>query len=385
MKKESALKYITVIFFFGFIFVFPLLSLINPDEKISEFENKILTQLPKLSLDSIKNGSFMRKFDSYSNDQFPYRTGFIEIKNTYSYSLGLREFRDIYVGKDGRLMEKFIFNKEIVDKNISQVTNFSRDLYNELGISSKLMIIPTSIAFYEDNLPKYAIYDNQEDALDYIQGNLTNNKGISFYTPYEVLKANKDEYIYFNTDHHWTQFGAYLAYKNLYYPTISFHEAGFNNEIIPVKISDDFYGSYYSKALLPNIKDDSIYSYEDFNNFKIDIDFDKSFDTLYDKNKLNGKNKYQYFLHGDPAIAVISGNKDVEDEILIFKDSFAHNFVPFLTSNYKKIHLVDPRYYNLETYDYLKENPGINQVMFINNLSSINSVDLYKNLHKTNK
>ena len=27
----------------------------------------------------------------------------------------------IYISKDGRLMEKFIFNKDIIDKNISQV------------------------------------------------------------------------------------------------------------------------------------------------------------------------------------------------------------------------------------------------------------------------
>ena len=46
------------------------------------------------------------------------------------------------------------------------------------------------------------------------------------------------------------------------------------------KVSNDFYGTYYSKALLPMIKGDSIYSYSNFNNFKIEIDFDKTYDTL---------------------------------------------------------------------------------------------------------
>ena len=76
------------------------------------------------------------------------------------------------------------------------------------------------------------------------------------------------------------------------------------------KVSNDFYGTYYSKALLPMIKGDSIYSYSTFNNFKIEIDFDRTYDTLYDNNKLNGKSKYQYFLHGDPSFAIINGDKN---------------------------------------------------------------------------
>ncbi|RDY27388.1 hypothetical protein CHL78_009225 [Romboutsia weinsteinii] len=380
--KDNFLKYATIILFLGFIFIFPIINIVTPDKKVSQVENKILAQLPKLSMDSISNGSFMKNFDKYSADQFPFRTDFIEIKNSYSYAIGNREFRDIYIGKDGRLMEKFIFNKDIIDKNISQVTIFARDLYNRVGVSSRLMIIPTSIAFYGDTLPKYAIYDDEKDVLGYIENLIVSNKEVNnnidksdydtyidFYTPYNILNNNKDDYIYFNTDHHWTQLGAYLAYKDMYHMDI---------KNTPTKVAEGFYGSYYSKALLPQIKDDNIYAYKDFDDFKVSIDLDKSFDTLYDDSKLDGKNKYQYFLHGDPAIAVINGNPKISKEILIFKDSFAHNFVPFLTSNYSKIHIVDPRYYNMDVYKYLEENSRISEVLFINNLETINSSEFYK-------
>lgn len=383
--KDNFLKYATVILFLGFIFIFPIINIVTSDKKVSQVENKILTQLPRLSIDSITDGSFMKNFDKYSADQFPFRTDFIEIKNSYSYAIGNREFRDIYIGKDGRLMEKFIFNKDIIDKNISQVTKFSRDLYNKVGVSSRLMVIPTSIAFYGDTLPEYAIYDNEKDVLSYIENMIIANQKfnnnnidkseyahsdayIDFYTPYIVLDHNKDDYIYFNTDHHWTQLGAYLAYNDMYNMDIK------NDS---TKVVENFYGSYYSKALLPQIKSDSIYAYKDFDDFKVNIDLDKSFSTLYDKSKLDGKNKYQYFLHGDPAIAVIDGNSKVTNEILIFKDSFAHNFVPFLTSNYSKIHIVDPRYYNIDVYKYIEENSRINEVLFINNLETINSSEFY--------
>jgi hypothetical protein len=225
------------------------------------------------------------------------------------------------------------------------------------------MLIPTSIAFYEDYLPKYAITDNQLEVLNYISKKIDN-----FYTPYNILTEHKNEYIYFDTDHHWTQLGAKLAFEDYY------------GEIIDEEISEvskDFYGTYYSKAILPQIKSDTIYSFKNYNDYKMTMDFNETYDTLYDENKLLGKNKYQYFLHGDPAIAVIEGNP-TGDEILIFKDSYAHNFVPFLASKYKKVHIIDTRYYNVDIDSYISQNNQISEVLFFYNISTFNSDILFK-------
>ena len=368
MNKNKVLKYLTIFIFLGFIFIFPIINLITPDKIISEMENKILTQMPKISFDKIKNGSFMKSFDEYTSDQFPFRENFISLKNSFSYFLGIREFRNIYITNSNKLLEKFTFNKEIIDKNISQANILSKNLYDKYNINSTIMVIPTSIAFYSDDLPSYALSDNQKYALDYMSDKMHN-----FYTPYDILLKNKDKYIYFNTDHHWTQLGAKIAYDDLY-------NSIKNNDIHNYKkVSDDFFGSYYSKALLPMIKGDSIYAYENYNSFKIKIDFDKEYNTLYDNTKLNGKNKYQYFLHGDPAFAVVEGNIKSKKEILIFKDSFAHNFIPFLTNDYSKIHIIDPRYYTLDLDKYLKENNNISDALFINNIQTLNESLFYKN------
>ena len=96
MNKNKILKYLTIFIFLGFIFIFPIINLITPDKIISEMENKILTQMPKISFDKIKNGSFMKSFDEYTSDQFPFRENFISLKNSFSYFLGIREFRNIY-------------------------------------------------------------------------------------------------------------------------------------------------------------------------------------------------------------------------------------------------------------------------------------------------
>lgn len=371
--KSNILKYITIIFFFGSIFIVPITTLYTPDKKISEIENKVLTQFPEFSFSSIKSKRFMKNFDNYTSDQFPFRTDFIKLKNMYNYTIGNREFRDIYIGKNGRLMEKFIFNKDIIDKNISQTIDMSKYLYDNYNISSKLMVIPTSIAFYEDVLPSWSYTDSQKSSLNYIEKKINSNLSkLSFYTPYNVLSKNKDKYIYFNTDHHWTQLGAKIAYDNMYNNL----DTKLYNDYY--KVADNFYGTYYSKAILPQIKDDAIFAYKNYDNFKMSMDFSKTFNTLYDEDKLNGKNKYQYFLHGDPGFAVIEGNSSKLNEILIFKDSYAHSFIPFLTNNYSKIHVVDPRYYNLDVKDYLNNNKNIREVLFINNLQTFNSHKLYK-------
>lgn len=373
MNKKNMLKYFTIIIFLGFIFIFPIINILTPDKTVSTLENKILTQMPSISLQKIKNGSFMRTFDEYTSDQFPFRKEFISIKNSFSYTLGIREFRNIYVTKNNRLLEKFIFNKKNLDKNISQVNILTKKLYKDFKIKSRVIVIPTSIAFYNNELPSYAISDNQETVLNYIDKNIS-----SFYTPYNVLKKNKDKYIYFNTDHHWTQLGAMMAYNDLYkdenikYNNIS--ESLDNYK----EVANDFLGSYYSKAILPTIKSDIIYAYENYNDFKMEVDFTQSFNTLYGEDKLKGKNKYQYFLHGDPAFAIVEGNPNIKKEVLIFKDSFAHNFIPFLTTNYSKIHIVDPRYYNINLEEYLNKNKNITESLFINNIQTLNDEIFYK-------
>ncbi len=372
MKKNSILKFLTVFLFLGFIIIFPIINIVTPDKTISTLENKILTQLPKISIDKIKTGYFMKTFDEYTSDQFPFREKFISIKNNFSYVLGSREFRNIYITKNDRLLEKFIFNTKNIDKNISQVNNLTEKLYKNFKIKSKVMIIPTSTAFYYDELPSYAINDSQEKALSYIENKIT-----SFYTPYKVLKENKDKYIYFNSDHHWTQLGAKLAYNDLYNKESNTSNSYDNLLENYVEVSKDFFGTYYSKAILSNIKSDTIYAYKNYNNFKMNTDFTKNYNTLYGEEKLKGKNKYQYFLHGDPAYALIEGNQNKKEEILIIKDSFAHNFIPFLTEDYKKIHVIDPRYYGLNLEDYLKENPNIKEALFINNIQTLNDEIFY--------
>ena len=90
---------------------------------------------------------------------------------------------------------------------------------------------------------------------------------------------------------------------------------------------------------------------------------------------VGSKDKQKMFIL--PVAYDKAGNNNISNEVIVFKDSYAHNFLPFLTNNYGKIHVVDPRYYNIDLEDYLNKNPNITNAMFINNIQSLNS-NLYK-------
>ena len=280
------MKKFTIISFILFIFSITIITIIKKDKNISEIENKILTKFKPPTINSVIDKSFMTNFDNYVTDQFPFRENFISLKNNYSYLIGQREFREIYITKNKRLVEKFKTNKDIIYENAENILKID-NLLKKYNIKSKVMIIPTSIEFYKDELDNFLVTDSQKVVIDDLEKFFTNNN-VEFYTPYNILNKNKDKYIYFKTDHHWTQLGAYISYMDMFYNKIYNEKLYKNYE----KVSDDFFGTYYSKVIMNKVSSDSIYSYSDFNNFNIEVDFSKKYSTLYDKDKLNGKNKY---------------------------------------------------------------------------------------------
>ena len=80
------------------------------------------------------------------------------------------------------------------------------------------------------------------------------NLNVNFLDIRKKLLNNKDKYLFFRTDHHWTTFGSYYAYED--------YCSKNNLKIYPTKyklVSKDFQGTIYSKLLDNSIKKDYIY------------------------------------------------------------------------------------------------------------------------------
>ena len=74
-------------------------------------------------------------------------------------------------------------------------------------------------------------------------------------------------------------------------------------------------------------------------------------------------------------------NADVTNgrKLLILKDSYANSMIPYLSTNFSEIHLIDLRYYNFNVYDYMEEQ-GITDAAAIYSVKQLCDVSIANKL-----
>ena len=110
-----------------------------------------------------------------------------------------------------------------------------------------------------------------------------------------------------------------------------------------VQATDRFRGTLYSKVLLPDSVYDEVDYCPDITIESADCDGTVT-DSLYDLAALEKKDKYELFLGGNYAKAVLRTGVENGKHLLLIKDSFANSLVPFLCGDYETITMVDLRY-----------------------------------------
>lgn len=364
--KKIYKKIIAILFLTSLWIVF-LSIFLTKDNEYSENENRYLTTKPDISMEEVASGKFMDTFETYLNDQFPLRDKWIALKTDIQQLFGKTDINGTYLGSDGYLFEKWTendFQQENLQKNIESVKNFAQA---NNDIKGTILIVPTASLPLQDKLPKNAPVFNQNKAFDMIYLNL--GKNCEWIDMRPVLEAHKNEYIYYKTDHHWTTFGAYLGYAEWQRQ----HE---NN----VQLSDynitlaanNFKGSLYSKVLNRDSALDEIYLYDKIQKpiYEVHYNFGKTqTDSVYELNRLYEKDKYQVFLNGNHPELTISTNVNNNKHLLLFKDSFANAFIPFLLSDYETIHIIDLRYFKGDLNDYISHN-NITEYLFLYNIKN---------------
>ncbi len=187
--------------------------------------------------------------------------------------------------------------------------------------------------------------------------------------PVDELRKHRKEYIYFNTDHHWTSLGAYYTYRS--FCAVS-NTAPISLDNIPSKIKPGFLGFFHRitrSAVLRNNPDSvRYYLFPDSTTFYIGSNsigyWAKS--KMYAE-QVSGDNSYSVFLQGDLPICKMETQIKNGRKIALVKESYGNAFAPFLTNNYEKVIVVDQRSYKGNFIAMLKAE-GINELLFINNI-----------------
>ena len=370
MKKNILKKYPTFFVFSAIVILFTVIDIINSPKEFSELENRNLSQIPILSLESYIDTSFSSDYEKYINDQFFLRDKWIDLKSRIEYLLGKRENNDIIFGKENYLFKKFTtFNDEMLKNNLNSIITFTNNYNKEVDF----FIIPNSYAIYDELTPRYLPLVDQLSLINSINSYLSSksNDHINTINVAEELLKNKDDYIYYKTDHHWTSYGAYLAYLT-YMDYLGLEIVDINNlEKITI---NNFLGTYYNRSKYFKADSDFI-TYYNILGLHIEIDGKEQL-SLMDLDKFKGSDKYSAFLWGNNGLTKVI-NENISEErkgssILIFKDSYANSFIQFLSYNYEIIDIIDLRYFKESIRNFMKDK-DYNEILIMysfNNLSS---------------
>lgn len=368
MKRNT--EKLFVILFVGTLFLFSSLFFLLPHQQFSELENRYLQRLPKLTLDNVLTSNFTEQAESYVTDHFPFRNIWLSVKSVGEQARLQQENNGIYKGQDEYLFEKFIQpDYERLQGYIEAVNLFAK---NHPSMDMTLMLAPTSVGLYPERLPWLAPSYPQEKVNDFVGNHLAQR--VTYLDGFDFLRPHASESIYYRTDHHWTTYGAYVAY------VAYAEEKGWmplsQHDFYIQQVSHTFLGSYHTRSQFHGLTPDTIDMYRPQKQAATEIfiaDSNETLTTMYDESFLKKKDQYAYFLGGVHALMTLTTDLDVgqieQDKLLIIKDSYAHNVIPFLTNHIPEIHVIDIRYYNGSIAEYMADN-GLEDVLYIFNTAT---------------
>lgn len=345
-----------------------LLHLAVPDRVFSQVENRKLKQRPDLSPSSLSEGTYTRDLADYLEDQFPLRDQMIRLKAAMEKFLFRQENNDIFIHSKDYLIEKFTPNSpELTEEKALALNQFAAA---HKGVEFSVMLVPNKVEILKDKLPLYAPVKSQAEFLERFYAMLEPRIRTIDLIP--RFTDHKNNYLYFKSDHHWTQQGAfraqeeYLRALNLSPRTEAEYEVR--------KVAQDFLGSLTSKSgtapgspddlnlYVPKVQEDVVVSL---------TEEQKKLTSLYQMDMVEGLDKYLVFLGGNYPVVRISTASPKDRRLMILKDSYANAFVPFLTREFNEITMVDLRYYTGDVSQLVKEYL-ITDILVLYNINTFN-------------
>ena len=334
-----------------------LVSTILPDRSFSPLENRYLAKPPKLTLQTLKDGTFMSGAEDYASDQIVGRDFWVALKAWSERLSGKQENNGVYFGKEDTLLNRVDTPSwEELEKRLV----FVDTLVGNVSVPVYLGLIPSSSAVWCDRLPAGAPTADELGIID----ELYFQTGANTLDMAGALLEHKGEDIYYRTDHHWTSLGAFYG-ANALFAAMGLEPLDLN-DYQKTTVSTDFYGTTFSTSGVRWVRPDVIDTYISGGGVKVTSWFTGKPEagSLYVDSFLKEKDKYSYFLGGNQSLCIIETEHTDAPKVLVIRDSYSDSLAPFLTERFSEIHLFDPRYNLNSVKDYVAQN-HIDQVVVL--------------------
>lgn len=369
-------KPIKTILFCTTTLVVAAFSLTKPNTDYSAFENRILDHVTMPDVDGIISGEWFVQFETANLDQIVGRNFLIELNSRVLRLLGKNEINNgIVVGKNCLLQgnnEITDYDSEVLqyreeDESVNKTLNTLckiKDITDKYGGQLFYLNIYPRASFMWDRYP----YPNEDivkrnDEINRIDLKLFKSYGIAVVDTYDVFKKHADEYLFFNTDHHYTQKGAYYSYCELL-DAINRSSQDKSKLLIPewdemnyTKVNKIFVGSLIQQI------GDTQYEKLDY----LEYALPKDYPTVYERFEFGEPSdlpiirdetttEYSWFMNGDNGNTVIKTHRDELSDILIIGYSYTDALEVFAIYNFNEMHSIDPRRFDGNIYEYIEDN-----------------------------
>ena len=438
-NKNELLMIIGVAVCAVIILVLGVLCWALPQPTYSEYERRDLVQMPKFSFESLFAGEYTAQVELSFADTFAFRDGFVRLKGMVEEGRGLHISGALYgpapvfpdeedepsvpSEETSSVTESSDVSNESQSEAIGESESSAPEssetdwadaedngengetvagiyIYKNMGFelfggSTKMAeyyssvinkyrdALPENVNIYNMVVPKHAEFalpsrfsslsKSQKDSIDKIYSGF--ESGITAVDAYSVLKEHSKEYIYFNTDHHWTGLGAYYAY------TAFMESAGlpyYDYSEYTKHTIEGFRGTLYSGTQWESLYNNPDYvewcefpvSYTAYQYKKGDLA--NYYETTVMASYAKGANAYGVYLGGDFPLTIVKTNVGNGRKCLIIKESYGNALSTYIASGFDETYIVDERYYDGNIVDLVKER-GITDVLIINNVSAANT------------
>lgn len=322
VQNKSRIDIVFLTVFFILLFV-PMLHI--SDAEKSEQENRMLAKYtPLIDYRGGYNLKYGKNFDAWFSDRFWGRDELVKVYykikkiNRYIITAKASKLKNDWYFNNNDLSTLTISEKQKVQykKNIQYLLQFCK----ENNIKCYMEIVPAKIYYAKDGLINNKLKEYNDTLPQFIKY-IKETLNFEIIYPLDELKeADKSDYVYFKTDHHWTDWGAYIGYQALL-----------------KQLKKDFPDIYEAK------EGDFDISYSK----KVRAEADRKYwqghtcNLLHQNQDCSLNIDYKYYDGKNKHINAISygefHNSDGKYKALLIGNSFTENFKPFLVYSFKDI------------------------------------------------
>lgn len=223
-KQQSTYNLIFIATFLVTIAGSMILFIALPSKEKDDQENRVLSQRPSIHIQNLD--AFPPLFETYYNDQFPFRPKLIKIFNHLKINLfDESSGANVVIGNGGwfylrshelpAFEAKTIFTEEELETIYSQLL-LRKHLVDSNGGRFYLTIPPTKYTIYPEYLKMKYQKHNEFSKREQIINMLNERGGIDFIDYTQVfLEKKSEERLFHKTDNHWNDLGAFYASQEL--------------------------------------------------------------------------------------------------------------------------------------------------------------------------